>query len=125
MDQLSKKRSRLGSALTTMGGVLGVVGVIVMSIGLKATITPDTRNVMLIRSVLSVGGLVTFGLSVGLILAGAIIGRRITAQKNKGPVEHQAPTDPSLPDAFGFPEASASSTYDSTKPRGEPKNSSS
>lgn len=111
MDQLPKKRSRLGGALTTLGGVLGVAGAIVMWIGLKATITPDTHNVVLIRSVLSTGGLVTFGLAIGLILAGSLIGRRKTAQKDEGPVEHQAQTDPLLPDSFGVaPEAVPTST---------------
>ena len=87
-----------------------------MSIGLKATITPETRNVVLIRSILSVGGLVTFGLAIGLIVAGALIGRRLSAQKDEGPVEHHAQTDPLIPDAFGFPETSATSTYDSKLP---------
>jgi hypothetical protein len=124
MDHPAKKRSRLGSALTTLGGALGVLGVIVMSIGLKATVTPDTRNVVLIRSILSVGGLVTFGLAIGLIVAGALIGRRLTAQKDEGPVEYHTQTDPLLPDAFGFPEPSATSTYDSKLPA-ESKTSSS
>jgi hypothetical protein len=124
MDQQPKERSRLGSALTTLGGVLGVTGVIAWWIGLKATITPDVHNVVLIRSVLSVGGLVTFGLAVGLIVAGALIGRRSIARKNEGPAEPSALADPLLPDAFGYAETSATSTCDS-KPLVEPKSSSS
>lgn len=126
MESNTKKRSMLGSALTTAGGVIGVLGIIIMRIGLKATITPDTHNVVLIRSVLSVGGFVAFGLAVGLIFAGALIGRRSRASaKNEGPVRATAQTDPNLiPDAFGFPDST--STYDSSgKPLSERQNPSS
>jgi hypothetical protein len=109
MDQQPVKRSYLGRALTLLGGALGVFGVIAMNVGLKATISPDARNVVLIRSVLSIGGLVTFGLAVGLIVAGAIVGRRMTRQKDEGPVEHQAQTDPLLPDSLGVPDADLTS----------------
>jgi len=108
MDQGSK-RSRLGSSLTTLGGVLGVAGVLVWRIGLKATITPDTHNVVLLRSILSIGGLATFGLAIGLIVLGAFAGRRKTKKKER-PVEHQAQTDPLLPEAFGLPEGDFTST---------------
>lgn len=109
------------------GGVLGVLGVIAMRIGLKATIVSDDHNVVLIRSVMSIGGFATFGLAVALIVAGAWVGRRkIAAEKNEGPVEHQAPTGPALlPNSFGFPDSGATSTYDSKKLPDEHSSSSS
>ena len=125
MDQPPKKRSRLGSILTTTGGVLGVLGVIIMRIGLKVTISPDNNDVTIIRGVVSVGGAIVFGIAVAMIVAGAIVGRRKTAPSNdEGPVEHQAQTDPLLSDAFGFPDAGAISTYDSTTRRDESSSSS-
>jgi hypothetical protein len=124
MDQQPNKRSHLGRALTLLGGALGVFGVIAMNIGLKATIDPGV-NVVLIRSVLSLGGLVTFGLAVGLIMAGAIVGRRMTRQKDEGPVEHQAQTDPLLSEGPGFPETGVTSTFDAMRQHAESKSSSS
>ncbi len=130
MDHIPKRRSRLGSALTTAGGVLGVLGIIVMRIGLKATIVQDshnvahTHNVVLIRELVSAGGFVVFGIAIALIVAGSLVGRRATAQKDKGPVEASARTDPySIPDFP--PESAPTSPYDSSEKQPSGRQSSS
>lgn len=118
MDQPPRKGSRLARALTTAGGVLGVIGVIILRIGLKVTIRPDNNDVALIRGVFSVGGVIVFGIAVALIVAGAVVGRKKAAlSKDEGPVEHQAQTDPLLPESSGVPQMPTLRTYDSPRLR--------
>lgn len=76
MEDKPAKRSVLGTALTMAGAVLGVLAVIALRIQLKASISPDNHNITLIRSLISLGAIIAFGLSAALIVGGAWIGRR-------------------------------------------------
>ena len=61
-------RSRLGTILTTVGGALGMLGVIAMAVGLKLTLTPQLQEILFYKGL--------FAASAVLILLGAIYGRR-------------------------------------------------
>ena len=83
-------KSVLASILTVAGAVLAVFSVIALRIGLKATISPGNQQVTLLKGAVSVGALVVFGISAGLILAGSRIGRR-NRLRNEGRQNAAAP----------------------------------
>lgn len=69
-------RSRLGTILTTVGGAVGMLGVIAMAIGLKATLTPAMQDILFYKGL--------FAGSAILILLGAIYGRRYGREDRLG-----------------------------------------
>ena len=57
-----------GSVLTTIGGIVGAIGVVAWAIGLKMTLAPQMQDVFVYTGLL--------GAAAILLVAGAVIGRR-------------------------------------------------
>ena len=67
-----KKKNPAGIVMTTVGGILGMVGVAAWLIGLKMTLTPGLQEVQVYQGL--------FAASFSLIALGAVIGRRINSE---------------------------------------------
>jgi len=66
----------IGIACTWVGAAVGVFAVTAMSVGLKATFTPDMRTVEIFSRLLGRASIVAFGVSAALMVTGAWLGRQ-------------------------------------------------
>lgn len=65
------KKNPAGKVMTTVGGVLGMAGVVAWLVGFKLTLTPGMQEVLFYKGL--------FAASFSLIALGAIIGRRVNS----------------------------------------------
>lgn len=62
-------------ALTTVGGLLGMVGVVAMAVGFKITLTPAMQEILFYKGL--------FAASAVLLVLGAVLGRQAHRQKEE------------------------------------------
>ena len=67
------RKNPAGTIMTTVGGILGMAGVVAWLIGFKITITPGMQELLFYKGL--------FAASFGLMAVGAIIGRRVSANR--------------------------------------------
>ena len=76
MDQSKGFPAWIGIACTWIGAAVGIFAVTAMAAALRATFTPDMRTVEIFRGFLDRASIVAFGVSVALMISGALLGRR-------------------------------------------------
>lgn len=71
--QNENRKNPAGIIMTTVGGILGMAGIVAWLIGFKITITPGMQELLFYKGL--------FAGSFGLMAVGAIIGRRLNANR--------------------------------------------
>lgn len=76
MDHSKTIPAWIGIACTWVGAAVGIFAVTAMAAGLKATMSPENRDIVLFKGPLATSALIALGLSAALMLSGAWLGRR-------------------------------------------------
>ncbi|MEO8576638.1 MAG: hypothetical protein ABI556_08065 [Gemmatimonadales bacterium] len=69
----SPTKNPAGKVMSTVGGILGMAGVVAWLVGFKITLTPGMQELLFFKGL--------FAASFSLIALGAIIGRRINKEE--------------------------------------------